>query len=328
MSGTKKLDNAYVNFSASENSTTQILATNTVFHDGKTYYCHPIYTNYGCSTDGYIINSKRLTPRKGRLRLDGYLQTSVCSNDCKIKIYKSHRFIWESINQQIIPDRLQIHHINNDKQENCIENLELVTRQQNMIFEGKNRLGKKISKKQNVLIKCEKFYYHQIYTNFGANKYGQIYNKKTKRCSIGNLLPSGYRQIRLSQIGLPEKHFYVHRFVYECINGNISGKLQINHIDSNKQNNCINNLELMTRSENVKHAHEARKYKTKIEIKTEKPIKSIKMDIELEESDVEFTEDEKQKIDKKYNSMMQKINKGDYPYKKQLQEHLPGMEFW
>ena len=55
----------------------------------------------------------------------------------------------------------------------------------------------------------------------------------------------------------------------------------------------------MTRSENAKHALEAKKYKTKIEIKTEKPIKSIKMDIELEESDDEFTEDEKQKIDKK-----------------------------
>ena len=47
---------ANMNFSASENSSTQILATNTVIHDGKTYFIHPIYTNYGSSTDGYIIN--------------------------------------------------------------------------------------------------------------------------------------------------------------------------------------------------------------------------------------------------------------------------------
>ena len=66
MSGTKKLDNAYVDFPVGENSSEQIPAINTVFYDGKTYYCHPIYTNYGCSTDGYIINRKRLNPRKGR----------------------------------------------------------------------------------------------------------------------------------------------------------------------------------------------------------------------------------------------------------------------
>ena len=68
--------------------------------------------------------------------------------------------------------------------------------------------------------------------------------------------------------------------------------------------------------------------KQRLKLKLKKPIKSIKMDIELEESDDEFTEDEKQKIDKKYNAMMNKINRGDYPYRRQLQEHLPNMEFW
>ena len=326
MSEKIKIRENVLDSSAGENSSTKILASNTVFYEGKTYFIHPIYNNYAGSEDGYIINCKRLIPRKGILHLTGYLQTSVC-NQNGIKIFYVHRFVYECINGPI-PDGMEINHINNDKQDNCIENLELVTRQQNMIYEGKNRLGKKISKKQNVLIKCEKFYYHQIYTNFGANKYGQIYNKKTKRCSIGFKKSSGYMGITLSQIGLKMKNYYVHRFVYECYNGNISDKLQINHKDSNKQNNCINNLELMTRSENAKHAHEAKKYKTKIEIETEKPIKSIKMDIELEESEDEFTEDEKQKIDKKYNAIINKIKNGNFPFKKQLQEHLPNIEFW
>ena len=105
-------------------------------------------------------------------------------------------------------------------------------------------------------------------------------------------------------------------------------KMEINHIDSNKQNNCIDNLELMTRSENAKHAHEAKKYKTKIEITSDKPIESIKLDIKLKESDDEFTEDEKQLIDKKYNAIIKKINNGDFPYKKQLQQHFSNMDFW
>ena len=68
----------------------------------------------------------------------------------------------------------------------------------------------------------------------------------------------GYLMTTLSQIGLPCKHILVHRFICECIEGQIPPNYQINHIDSNRQNNCIFNLELVTRSENVKHAHEAK----------------------------------------------------------------------
>ena len=202
-----RVDKAYVCSQAGENASSSIPASKTIINDGKTYYVHPIYNNYAGSEDGYIINRKRLIPRKGRLNLTGYLETTVRSDDCKIKIYKSHRFIWESINQQIIPDGYQIHHINNDKQDNSINNLKLVTRQQNMIYKGNECKGKTISKKQNVEIKCNMFYYHNIYTNYGVNKFGQIYNKKNKRCSIGNLLPSDYMGITLTQIGLPKKHF-------------------------------------------------------------------------------------------------------------------------
>ena len=115
----------------------------------------------------------------------------------------------------------------------------------------------------------------------------------------------------LNQIGLTPKYLLVHRFIYECIKGDIPNGLQINHIDSNRQNNCIDNLEVVTQSENMQHAYE-----------------SIKLDIKMQKSDDDFTEDEKALIDKKYNAMMKKINKGDYPYKKQLQEHLPNIEFW
>ena len=89
MSGTKKSDNTYVDFPAGENSSEQIPAINTVIHDGKKYFIHPIYNNYGCSTDGYIINCKRLVPRKGRLNLTGYLQTYVYNQNGKKNISSS-----------------------------------------------------------------------------------------------------------------------------------------------------------------------------------------------------------------------------------------------
>ena len=311
-----------------ENLAKTIPTTKTIIHDGKTYYINPIYDNYAASEDGYIINNKSLIPRKEKLHMTGYLNNFVSSNDGKRNKCLSHRIIWEAVNQQIIPDGYQIHHINCDKQDNSINNLELVTRQQNMKYEGLRRKGRIHYQKPNIEMKCEIFHYHPIYTNYGVNKYGQIYNKKTKRCSIRSIQSTGYLMTTVKQIGLSCKHFLVHRLVYECYNGDIPDKMQINHIDSNRQNNCIDNLELVTRSENAKHAHEAKKYKTKIEITTDKPIESIKLDIKLKESDDDFTEDEKQLIDKKYNAMMKKIENGKFPYQKQLQEHFPNMNFY
>ena len=83
---------AYVDSSAGENLAKTIPATKIIIHNEKTYFCHPLYDNYGASKGGHIINRKRLIPRKGRLHLTGYLQTTVHNKNSEKK-YKSHRFI-------------------------------------------------------------------------------------------------------------------------------------------------------------------------------------------------------------------------------------------
>ena len=50
------------------------------------------------------------------------------------------------------------------------------------------------------------------------------------------------------------KRYFAHQLVYLTFIGDYDRKLDINHIDCNKQNNEISNLELTTRSENMKHA--------------------------------------------------------------------------
>ena len=85
--------------------------TKTIIHEDKKYDIHPIYNNYGCSKDGYIIHLRILKPRKGILHQTGYLFTTVNSKNYN-KSMPVHRFIWEAVNQQIIPEDYQIHHIN------------------------------------------------------------------------------------------------------------------------------------------------------------------------------------------------------------------------
>ena len=102
--------------------------SNTFDHDGKTYFIHPTFENYGASDDGYIINRKRLEPRKGYLSENGYYIISPGQyNTCL-----AHRFVYEAVNQTQIPHKMQVNHIDSNRLNNSIENLQLVSPSENM----------------------------------------------------------------------------------------------------------------------------------------------------------------------------------------------------
>ena len=65
---------------------------------------------------------------------------------------------------------------------------------------------------------------------------------------------SGYYYVCLSNNKI-KKHLFVHRIVALEFIDNPKSKEQVNHIDGNKINNCIENLEWLSRSENMKHAY-------------------------------------------------------------------------
>ena len=69
---------------------------------------------------------------------------------------------------------------------------------------------------------------------------------------------SGYLVIRLCKNGVYTQKL-VHRMVWEAFNGEIPARLEVNHKDLNKTNNCLDNLELVTHQENLIHRFTTRK---------------------------------------------------------------------
>lgn len=70
----------------------------------------------------------------------------------------------------------------------------------------------------------------------------------------------GYLRVWLAKNG-KRKSYMVHRLVAEAFIPNVDNKPEVNHIDGNKQNNSVDNLEWVTGSENVVHSFEVLKRK-------------------------------------------------------------------
>lgn len=96
---------------------------------------------------------------------------------------------------------------------------------------------------------------------YQVSNYGNVrslnYNKQ-----IGNvkelkqkLRSNGYLEVHLSKDS-KRKYFLVHRLVAEAFLENPYLLPQVNHIDGNKSNNYVSNLEYVTNSENQKHAYD------------------------------------------------------------------------
>lgn len=66
--------------------------------------------------------------------------------------------------------------------------------------------------------------------------------------------PRGYVQIVFTVNSKP-RTYWLHRLVAQTFVPNASGKPEVNHIDGNKKNNCADNLEWVTSSENTLHGY-------------------------------------------------------------------------
>lgn len=96
------------------------------------------------------------------------------------------------------------------------------------------------------------------FPNYKISNDGIVYSTLFKKILKQQTNADGYKVISLAN-NKKKKTFLVHRLVAEHFIKKIDGKDQVNHIDSNKLNNNVENLEWVTCSENMNHAYITKK---------------------------------------------------------------------
>ena len=93
---------------------------------------------------------------------------------------------------------------------------------------------------------------------YKVSRVGDITSYKRKQPIVMKtfISPTGYLHLELKKDNV-KKNYRVHRLVTQTYIDNPENKPQVNHIDGNKLNNSIENLEWCTSSENNKHAYKS-----------------------------------------------------------------------
>lgn len=87
-----------------------------------------------------------------------------------------------------------------------------------------------------------------------VSNFGNIINNENNRKVNISLTKNGYCQMTVT-IKHKNTNFYVHRLVAQAFIPNPNNLPQINHIDGNKTNNCVSNLEWCSCKDNIIHSY-------------------------------------------------------------------------
>ena len=92
------------------------------------------------------------------------------------------------------------------------------------------------------------------YTNYEVNQFGEIRHKKRKKILKPRSNNGGYQYVNF-KINGKNTNFAVHRIVANAFIPNPNGYTEVNHKDYNKKNNCVDNLEWVSSSQNKQHSY-------------------------------------------------------------------------
>ena len=108
-----------------------------------------------------------------------------------------------------------------------------------------------MTKREYIKYQGIKFYFHPYHKDYLASRCGKILSLKWNKKRILKLHSNcwGYLVFNFYKNNKKKKYF-VHRFVFETFKGEIPKGMHTDHVDNDKKNNLINNLQLLSPKEN------------------------------------------------------------------------------
>jgi hypothetical protein len=208
----------------------------------SSWFEHPFYSDYFGNTKGQIMHNNRLL--KGS-NIQGYIRTYIKSDkNTKKKVVHFHRFVMECVYNCIIPPHFDIDHIDQDPTNNCIANLQILTRKEHAYKTAKHTLQNKKSKityKQKcTTLQGEIWKYSNLCPDLLVSNMGRVKMQRYGRDYItyGHKTKANY-----FKVSYKEKRYFVHTLVCDAFNGECPAEMNsVDHIDRNPANNKASNL--------------------------------------------------------------------------------------
>lgn len=213
------------------------------------------FDNYFIEENGEVLNIKTGNKLKGSISEGGYVYFRLSVNGKKFLRYQ-HRLVAETFlpNPKNLP---VVNHIDGDKRNNNVSNLEWCSYSENTIHAYYNK--GLLTKKRHIEyykedIEGEKWLKVKGYNNrYSVSSKGRVRNDRTLRL-LQPSLTGGYWKVTLSE-DRNLKGVFIHNLVYNTFIEETDNKnTVVNHINGNKLDNQLENLERISLSQNVFHS--------------------------------------------------------------------------
>lgn len=200
-------------------------------------------THYEIYSDGTLKNLDTNKFLKGTVN-GNYRIYSIRFNN-KTYRYRAHRLVAEYFLQN--PNNLPVvHHIDGNTLNNNKENLQWVDYEDNnTLTHPRNLITDEVFEEDADIWQPFRDSYYLI------SQTGKIKNARNNTLLKGSLDQYGYKYFHLHST--INKNIWIHRAVWETFGDNLIDGMVINHIDGNKLNNHIDNLEQVSSKENKQH---------------------------------------------------------------------------
>lgn len=211
-------------------------------------------SNYILFSDGKIYSKKSNTFLKGMVDGSGYHCYFLGKKeDGKNWMPRTNRLVAEYFVKNPNPEKFTVvNHIDHNKLNNDMSNLEWVTPSDNVLKWYKQSATKKRGAIYSDDNPDEEWIDIKGYDRYEVSNLGQIRVKETHRIMRPDK-GAKYPRVTLINNNRERKHLLIHRLVYMNFNKDwdLDGFV-IDHIDTNPKNNKVENLQKITPSENTK----------------------------------------------------------------------------